>query len=146
MIKKYLISACLASTLGGILGCTQEPNPPIPPEPVAAEISITEPKNEDSVSEYPVFKGQVADPNAQVWIVVHPMEIAEYWVQQPVTVSSNGSWETQPNIGRPGNVDDGKRFEVMAIVNPESPLTTGDKLKIWPEAQGQSDVIRVTRQ
>ena len=73
------------------------------------------------------------------------MAVADYWVQQPVTVNSDGSWELQTNIGRPGDVDIGKRFEIMAVANPESPLSTGDKLAIWPKAQLKSNVIRVTR-
>ncbi len=79
-------------------------------------------------------------------MVVHPMEVSEYWVQPPVTVKKDGTWRVMIYIGRPGTIDVGKQFEIMAVANPKVKLNEGDKLRGWPEAQWKSEVIFVTRQ
>ena len=70
-----------------------------------AKITIAAPVHGSSVVERPIVEGTVTDPAAAVWIVVHPLEVSEYWVQQRVSVGENGAWKAQINIGRPGRVD-----------------------------------------
>jgi hypothetical protein len=48
-------------------------------------------------------------------------------------------------VGRPGNVDVGKQFEIMAIANPKRPLKEGELLSFWPDAESRSEPVKVTR-
>jgi hypothetical protein len=109
------------------------------------KIWITEPKDRGTVPERPYVEGKVSDPNAEVWLVVHPMEVADYWVQPRLTVRRDGTWRVSIYIGRPGNADVGKHFEIMAIANPKRPLKEGDVLKFWPDAEMKSEVVEVVR-
>ncbi|MBU0458918.1 hypothetical protein KKF03_05770 [Patescibacteria group bacterium] len=109
-------------------------------------VRITEPKDGDSVPVGPFVKGIVSDPQVKkVWVIVHPMEVADCWVQQSANVKEDRTWKVKVAIGRPGRKDVGKQFEIMAVVNPESKLRVGDILPGWPEAQWTSQVIEVTR-
>jgi hypothetical protein len=108
-------------------------------------IAITSPKDEERVPERPLVVGSVSDPRAQVWVIVHPVETAGHWVQPVVVNDGNGHWKVQVYIGRPGELDIGKQFEVRAIANPKAPLREGEILGCWPEAEWQSQVIRVFR-
>jgi len=109
------------------------------------EIDISTTADRSSVVERPTVAGTVTDPNATVWLVVHPMAVSDYWVQPAVTIRRDGSWKVQIYIGRPGNVDVGKRFEIRAVANPKARLREGLVLGGWPEAEAISDVIEVER-
>ena len=108
-------------------------------------LRITTPVENDALGELPFVEGTVSDPNAKVWVIVHPMEVSDYWVQPPVTVKDGGKWKVQIHIGRPGAADIGKHFEIMAIANPTADLKSGDKLKAWPSAKWKSQVVEVVR-
>jgi hypothetical protein len=110
------------------------------------KIRITAPSDKSQVAEKPSIEGTVTDVNVSIWVVVHPTEVSDYWVQPPVTVKEDGTWKGRAYIGRPGNVDVGKQFEIMSVANPKEPLKEGDVLKNWPEGQAKSQVIEVTRQ
>lgn len=73
------------------------------------------------------------------------MEVSDYWVQPPVSVREDGSWRVQVFIGRPGMIDVGKNFELMAFGNPCWRLSEADVLDWWPEAEWQSQLIEVVR-
>ncbi|MBI3195302.1 MAG: hypothetical protein HYZ34_12680 [Ignavibacteriae bacterium] len=108
-------------------------------------IRITEPSDQSQVPNRPEIKGTVSDPSAKVWVVVHPTEVSDYYVQPGVTARDDGTWKTTIYIGRPGGIDVGKHFEVMAFANPTIRLKEGDILSGWPEAQWKSQVIEITR-
>jgi hypothetical protein len=110
-----------------------------------AMLRITAPSDDAEVSERPFVEGTVADPKAKVWVIIHPMEVSDYWVQPSVAVKENGTWKVVIYIGRPGRIDVGKKFEIMAVANPNVKLSEGDILSGWPEAEARSDVIEVTR-
>lgn len=99
-----------------------------------------------AVGERPLVRGTCSDPQATVWVVVHPLEVGDFWVQPRVTTGSSGTWEVMIYIGRPGSVDVTKPFEVRAVANPRSSLKEGDVLSNWPGAQAISEVIDLTRQ
>ncbi len=109
------------------------------------KIWITEPKNRETVPERPYVEGKVSNTTAAVWVLVHPMEVSDYWVQPQLTVNRDGAWRVGIYIGRPGTVDAGKRFEIMAIANPKRPLKEGDVLRFWPDAESKSEVVEVIR-
>jgi hypothetical protein len=112
----------------------------------ASPLRITAPEEGAAVPERPFVKGRIKSLHAKVWVVVHPMEVSDYWVQQPVTVGEDGAWEVQIHVGQPGPDDVGKRFEIRALANPKSTLRQGDTLGGWPDARWYSQVVRVTRE
>lgn len=108
------------------------------------QVRITAPTDGQQVSERPFVEGTVADPSADVWVVIHPMEISEYWVQPAITVKEDGRWKVQVYVGRPGTVDVGKHFEVRAFAQPTTKLKEGRRTE-WPEAKWKSNAIEVIR-
>ena len=109
------------------------------------EINISMPTNRSAVVERPFVSGTVTDPKAPVWVVVHPMEAGEYWVQPAVSVQRDGSWSVQIYIGQPGSADVGKRFEIRAVAKPKARLHGGSVRSGWPPAEAISDVVEVER-
>lgn len=169
MVKNGLILTICFVTSGLVAGCvgnggsnnsasSQTPSSTSPekkmspePTPKAATaekdqpIHITVPADNEQVIELPTVEGTVSDSTAKVWVIVHPMEVSDYWVQPPVTMRQGGEWKIQIHIGRSGAVDVGKHFEIVAVANPKNSLKEGDKLRGWPEAKWKSQVIEVTR-
>ena len=115
------------------------------------DVSILEPKEGTTVSVMPEVKGTVSDPKTAVWLVVHPIGIPDYWFQPEAAVKKDGTWSAQPNIGRPGNIDKDKKFELRAvanpaIANPKEELREGLVLHGWPKGDGISGIVVVTRE
>jgi hypothetical protein len=108
-------------------------------------IEITSPVNRSFVSSRETIEGLIGDANAKIWVIVHP-DSCNYWVQQQVSVSSNGKWSVPGYFGRFESIDSGKSFEIIAIAYPNDSLSAGKIIDRWPEAQWYSNVIRVTRQ
>lgn len=110
------------------------------------KIVITSPCDGATVALRHFVEGIVADPNARVWVVIHPMEVADYWVQPAVTVREGGKWKVLCYFGEPGPQHSGKHYEVTALVNPKEALSEGQLYQGWPEAESRSQVIEVVRQ
>ena len=106
---------------------------------------LLEPGHGAAVPEWPYVRGRVQNSKVHVWVIVHPMETGDYWVEPQAGVRDDGTWVAQAHIGRPGTIDVGKRFEVRAVANPASALHEGDVLPFWPDAQWSSDLIEVER-
>jgi len=106
-------------------------------------VLITAPLDKSEVDCRTSIQGTASDTKWEVWIIIHPMETGDYWVQPSITVQPDGTWEVIAYIGEPAHI--GKKFEIMAVVNPQAKLHEGDKLKGWPQAQQKSKVIKVVR-
>jgi hypothetical protein len=116
-----------------------------PPCQQQGDLCIAAPSDSGQVVEREAVCGEVSNPKATVWVVVHPMEVSTYWIQPAISVKQDGKWKVQVYVGRPGSVDIGKHFEIMAIANPKLTLKEGDQLSGWPEAEWKSQVIEVIR-
>jgi hypothetical protein len=110
-----------------------------------AILTLGEPPDGAGVPERPLVAGTTSDPSATLWVVVRPLGTSGYWVQPPVSVRQDGRWKTIVYIGRPGSVDIGKAFEIMAFANPAQALREGLKLTSWPSAEARSPLIEVIR-
>lgn len=77
-------------------------------------------------------------------MVIHPMDVSEYWVQPSITVKESGRWKVQVYVGRPGGADVGKHFEVRAFAEPTEKLKEGRRTE-WPGAKWKSQVVEVIR-
>jgi len=108
-------------------------------------LHISKPSDNEKVPERPLIEGKTSNPTARIWVVVHPMKTSQYWVQPNVTVRQDNTWRTVIYVGRPGNIDVGEMFEIMAIANPRDPLKEGAVLDDWPAGESKSQVIQVTR-
>ncbi len=108
-------------------------------------LRISSPADGTEVPERPFIEGAVTDQGATIRVIVHPMEVSEYWVQPAVGVKEDGKWKVMIYIGRPGTVDVGKRFEVMAVANPRIKLSEGTVLTEWPQAKAKSQIVELIR-
>lgn len=125
----------------------QKPKPiPSPKESKISElkIAITEPRNNSRVDIYDRISGTVSDKNAEVWIVLHPTQTPDCWVQTPVLVNSNGTWTASVQFGEQGPSQIGKPYEIRAFANPRSRLSPG-RTTCWPKAVANSDALYVNR-
>jgi hypothetical protein len=114
-------------------------------ESLETMIVIIEPRDGDLVPNRPYIEGIVIDPEFEVAIIVHPMEVSDYWVQPIPSVKRDGTWKASIYVGRPGGIDAGKHFEIMAVADSEKQLKEGDILTSWPEARWKSEIIEVIR-
>lgn len=108
-------------------------------------IHITSPADGIESGERVMVDGLVANPNAEVWVVVHPNDVSNYWVQPKVSVNTDGKWRAQVYLGKPGNADVGKRFEIRAIASPKVHLSEGDVSTGWPDAEAHSEIVTAIR-
>lgn len=118
---------------------------PYPPLDANRQIVITAPCDGAKVAPRHFVEGLVSDSNAQVCVVIRPLETPDFWVQPSVTVREGGKWKVLCYFGEPGK-HSGKPYEVMAFVNPKENLKEGQLLSKWPEAQSKSQVIEVVRE
>lgn len=108
-------------------------------------ITISVPKNGSQVPRRPKVEGWVRDPKVPVWLVVHPIATAGYWVQSPASVGTKGNWQAGVYIGQVGTEDVGQLFEICAVACPDDKLSEGMVLRDWPMAKWRSQVLEVER-
>ena len=117
------------------------------PSPDATrKVIITAPCDGAQVAHRSFVEGIASDSSARVWVIVHPMEAADYWVQPTVTLREGGAWKVLSHFGEPGQQHSGKRYELVAITNPKETLQAGQLLPNWPAAQSKSQVVEVVRE
>jgi hypothetical protein len=119
---------------------------PTPSPDVTRKILITAPCDGSKVAQRHFVEGIVADPNAHVWVIIHPMEVADYWVQPSVTIREGGRWKVLCYFGEPGAQHSGKHYEIVAITNPKKGLSEGQLIAGWPESESRSQVTEVVRE
>ncbi len=112
--------------------------------PVSGQVEILSPIDGGRVSDRIIVKGRLSGIGGKVWLVVHPVGIASYWVQPQINLKSDGRWSARAYIGRAG-MDIDQAFEIIAVVDPVENLIEGDVLDSWPEARWSSQVIEVVR-
>ncbi|MEI7934352.1 MAG: hypothetical protein WCH30_04775 [Chlorobiaceae bacterium] len=106
-------------------------------------ITLVSPANGEKVGAELIVSG-TAHNASEVWVIVHPAETPDYWVQPTATVKGD-VWDVQISIGRSGTLDSGKHFEIMAIADPRQQLAPSQVMKAWPSARWKSQIISVTR-
>ncbi len=111
---------------------------------VTADVTITSPPDKAEVFRTPTVRG-TSTTNQPIWVVVHPTNVPEFYVQPPVKRSGKNQWLTTIYIGRSGKIDVGKYFEIMAVENPEGNLREGQILGGWPAGAAYSDIVTVRR-
>jgi hypothetical protein len=141
---KVQIESLQTVLLDQVMNAPHEIGSLAPEKKLTTDLDISVPVSGE-VGWRPDVEGRVTDPKAEVWVVVHPVGLSSYWIQSPVTVRKDGKWQVSVYIGRAGDIDIGKKFEIMAIAYPRKMLTEGQVLSEWPKAKWRSDIIIVVR-
>jgi hypothetical protein len=116
-----------------------------PTAPRSESVRILQPSKGALVAGKTLIEGTTTDPSAEIWVVVHPLDTASYWVQPRAEVRGR-TWRTEGYFGRMSNEDAGKSFEVLAVIGPKVELREGQILDRWPDSLAVSDAIAVTRE
>lgn len=107
-------------------------------------IAIVSPTSNTTVEMHDRLRGTVTDAGASIWIVVHPIETMDCWIQKPVIVDQDGSWVANVQFGEDKPKHSGSPYEVRALANPKQALKPG-KTSCWPEAVATSRPLFVRR-
>ncbi|MDD5422617.1 MAG: hypothetical protein PHT32_04245 [Candidatus Omnitrophica bacterium] len=108
-------------------------------------IRIVSPRPGEYVDRRPLVEGTAKASGVTIWTVVRSKTTGDYWVQPKARTKAGGDWGSLIFVGRPGNKDVGRRYEIMAVGNPAVGLKEGDVLDTWPEAEYISQMIEVVR-
>lgn len=131
---------------GQVLICQViSPFPPKPPGEKVEHLEIRLPAKGSEVSGQFYVEGLVPDPKADLFVIFHSIDSANYQVQPKVTVCEHNIWRVKISMEKTVGINVGSPFEIMAVANPKVKLREGDILSEWPEAQWKSQVIEVTR-
>jgi len=115
-------------------------------QPATDSLRITAPSGRALVSDEAEVEGFVADAGAEVWVVCHATDSRGYWVQKPADVRGDGTWRVEAYFGRPGDVDAGREYEIMAVADPVVGLAEGEVRHTWPIARWRSTIVTVFRE
>lgn len=72
-----------------------------------------------------------------IYLLVKPVLVDEYWVQPALTKDTQGNWHVTPYIGKEPASNIFEKFEMIVLINTQ-PLKTGQKLGQLPKAEFQS--------
>jgi hypothetical protein len=139
-----LIGVIFKDRVTRVMNAPREITPALQPKPTG-QIKVIKLEDGAYLPAQTYIEGIVSDPHVKVWAIVHPVGLSAYWVQPAVTVNSDGSWKVMIYLGRTGNIDVDKHFEIMVIANPITRLNEADILSKWPEAEWRSEIIEVIR-
>ena len=118
-------------------------------------IEILDPQNGMEIRGFRYqVQGQVSEPNARVYVLVHPTAWADIWVQDTPLVDSSGDWRVNGYFGTPGE-GIAQDFEILAIATSENFLVTwatGNRLRLGPidsdrvpQNTNRSNIVTITR-
>lgn len=108
------------------------------------KLVIVTPTNGMTVPRVMIANGR-ASSSGSVWLVVHPAGHPEYYVQAPMKVTADGTWEGPLYTGNRDPASVGVRSQLRAFVNPAKALIEDQVIYSWPKAELSSDLIEVTR-
>lgn len=87
--------------------------------------------------------GRVSDAEAQVWLVLHPVQSHDCWLQGPVNVRQDGSWHARVVYKKSELFTGDNNIEVRAVANPER-SGSDKKVTCWPAAEAISAPVFVS--
>lgn len=159
MRRTRVIGALLVIVLLLLGACAPEPTPPpptptppmVPPGP--STITILSPQEKSEVPWHYQLEGKVPEvilgSGLNVYVLVYPIESnGPWWVQPPVGLHPDGSWEAYAYFGRdplkyPQDVGD--QFYVITIATGLR-LEPGQQWHFLPDFEYKSDLIQVRRE
>ena len=118
-------------------------------------IRIVAPSMNDVVQKQVDVSGIVSHFDSRVYILVHPVETDELWVQRLPVVDKYGRWNSNALIGT-DELGAGQEYEIVAIAERRvwwletifdvKEFTPGDTFKELPTGFALSNLVRVTRE
>lgn len=108
------------------------------------QVVITSPTTNTTVEMVDQIRGYVSDPTAKVWLVIHPLQSSDCWIQQAVIVEADGSWASMARFGENNSAHRGLPYEIRALANPIQTLSKG-RTACWPSAKAVSRALYVRR-
>jgi hypothetical protein len=115
-----------------------------PAEAQPAPLSITSPRNAQTVVPLTDVAGTAPEGVSRVWVIVHPTLTADCWVQGMALVDPDHTWRfAKAHFGNAKAA--GAPFEVRALAFPATSLQVG-KAVCWPDAATYSAAVNVVRQ
>lgn len=119
----------------------------------ATKIRIVRPTDHTWVGRRPLVEGSVLPSRVNVHVLVRPLAMNEWWVQQPVIVDAEGRWRLPVHVG---SATDGilQKYEIVAVATSASPLVRllqggrfepGSRVAGVPSHVARSNVIVVFR-
>lgn len=117
------------------------------------KVNITDPQDGENITMQYLVRGTVSDPDAKVYVIVHPLRVSGMWVQKQPIVDGAGNWQASANFGTE-TLGIGERYELIALAINDNFLVTwatgnslseGSKLTNLPRKTNRSNLITVTR-
>ncbi|GAB3776669.1 hypothetical protein GCM10028818_22730 [Spirosoma horti] len=114
------------------------------------ELILKRPFNGQTVPMKVKVEGNVTNADT-VWPVVCDIRdtiyhAPAYYVQNPILVPrGSNSWKGEVHIGGPNKLHIGAKAIIRVFVNPTIPLTVGERLYSWPQAELSSAGTHVVR-
>lgn len=108
------------------------------------QITIDSLQNNATVDVHEIISGRISIKNTHLWIVIHPIETQDCWVQLPVSINKAGEWIASVQFGEKTSAHNGKKFEVRALADKNNVLKPG-RTRCWPKVAYQSASIYVER-
>lgn len=113
-----------------------------------SSVEIREPKSQAKVCQQQAVRGSVSSRDLQVYVLVHPVATANYWVQALPEPAEN--WQIYAYFGEPSK-GLGESFEILAVASPKKALfKRGDMLPFplgdHPEIVARSKIATVVRE
>jgi hypothetical protein len=87
-------------------------------------VTITLPNDGHQVPQRTLVSGQLQNPNARLRILVRPVDLDTWWVQETPITHADGSWSGYVTVGT-STEGVGKSFELLALATDENKLEFG---------------------
>lgn len=119
-------------------------------QPTQPNVVIDNYHNGDSICLRPKprinIKTTIPDNQIQnIYLLVHPTAVDNYYVQPALTNDMNGNWHVTPYIGQDNDSNNGEDFDIIVVVNTNPPLAVRQVLGAVPKAAFQSAPVNVIK-
>ena len=107
------------------------------------QVQINSPEQGAEVGRKATVRGTIADPKAQVFVLVRPVQDRYWWVQRvPHPSNQDGSWETLCYFGT-ADEGPGEEFQIIALVTRG--LREEQRFEDLPPYIARSETVKVRR-
>ena len=113
--------------------------------PAFAELKVTRPSDgTDVCTEQRIPIEGTGATGDKVWLVVEPVKVGGFWVQEPANAISGGRWFGGVYLGRPGQ-DYDQQYRIFALQAASPHLEVGKALPNLPQADEYASPVTVTK-
>lgn len=80
-----------------------------------------------------------------MYLIVHPLKVAQSWVQQECINDSNDVWYCNAQIGQSPSTSNGDTFDIIVLINPRERLVHGQQLMDLPQSELHSPTVTLIK-